>query len=331
MANRQLIIYGTLTLLALVRIVSSCNLSTQKCTTEAAVASNFLRTQKSDLEHKIFALLPSPHAELLVGMTIGDDLFKNVPIFKQKLKDTGTIHVVVVSGFNISLVFGLVIKMLGSAYLKRNLLFAFCITFFYALISGFEPPVIRAWIMGSLIALGKYYGRKLPIVQVLVFSGLVLVLFNPSYFFSFSFQLSFLATLSLILFSEPISGALGGAKNLLLTDLSSTLAAQILVWPYISYQFKTVSLVSPLVNMLVLWTVPLATVIGGLFIFAVIVSQSLSVLIAPIIFLPLDYFVTLIDMFSKLEFASIDFTIRLPVLVFYYIVIGFVYFKKWRL
>jgi competence protein ComEC len=267
--------------------------------------------------------LPSPHSELLLGMTLGIDDLKYVPRFNDMLRQTGTIHVVVVSGYNISLVFGLVMSIIGSRYKLRNLVVAQIITFFYAFISGFDPPVIRSWIMGSVAAWGKFYGRSIDAARILMFSGLVMVLISPLFLFSLSFQLSFLATLSLVLYSgyaEKLVSKYVPFKGVLVEDLIATLAAQVLVWPLISYKFGQVSIISPLVNALILWTVPLATVLGGAFLILVPVSAAIAHILKWIIYMPLDIFVGAIRLFSKVPFASIDFEISLNMLVAYYAV-----------
>ncbi len=275
--------------------------------------------------------LPSPHSELLLGMTIGADYFYLVPKFKKMLRDTGTIHVVVVSGYNVSLVYNSLIRLLGSPYKARNLVIGVLATLFYALISGFEPPVVRAWIMGSVIALGKYYGRKLDVLQVLLFTALLIIAVGPSYLFSLSFQLSFLATLSLVLFEKRISKkvlSVFRGKSALTEDLSATLAAQVLIWPYLSYKFSQISVISPLVNALILWTVPLSTILGGIFLLTSgisVISQAISI----IVFVPLDLFVALIKLFSHVEHSVIDFEFGLPMLLIYYVLLV-VYLRKTR-
>lgn len=268
--------------------------------------------------------LPSPHSELLLGMVIGVDNLNKVPRFNDMLRETGTIHVVVVSGFNISLVFGLVLAVIGTRYKTRNLIVAQAFTSLYAIISGFEPPVVRSLIMGSIAAWGKYYGRSLDAERLLIFSGLLMVAIRPKYLFSLSFQLSFLATLSLVLFSSTFSAWLKGifgVNNVVLEDLSTTLAAQVLVWPLISYRFGTASLISPLVNALILWTVPLATVIGGLLVSLVFVSPFLASIVAFVVYFPLDVFVWVVETFSTLKYASIPFQVSAKGLIIYYALI----------
>jgi hypothetical protein len=103
----------------------------------------------------------------------------------------------------------------------------------------------------------------------------------------------------------------------MLGDLKSTLAAQVLVWPLISYNFGRISLISPLVNMLILWTVPLSTVLGAIFIPLSFVP-FMGELFKNIMLLPLDFFVAITTFFSKAPFAAVDVSINGYELVIYY-------------
>jgi competence protein ComEC len=283
--------------------------------------SIFLKIRRRAVAN-VQSYLPSPHSELLSGLLLGQDNLYLVPRFNDVLRSTGTIHVVVVSGFNISLVFGLVISVIGSQYKLRNLLVAEIVTLFYALIAGFEPPVIRAWIMGSIAAWGKYYGRSLESFRLLILSAVLMILINPEYLISLSFQLSFLATLSLIKYSPLVSGFFGRYlrfKGFLIEDLSTTVAAQILVWPLISYRFGQVSILSPLVNGLILWTVPMSTVMGGMLLLLTFLSPLLAFIFSMVVFVPLDIFIGVVSFFGKLSYASVVYQISLKAMAAYYL------------
>lgn len=275
----------------------------------------FFDPVKVYLSEKMRSALPSPHSELVLGMTIGiDDLSKN-PRFKDQLKRTGTIHVVVVSGFNMSLVAGYASKVFGSPYKKRNLFLTIVATFLYAAFTGFEPPVVRAWVMTTFMLIGKYSGRLLNSLRLLFVSYIVIVIINPLNFFSMSTYLSFLATLGLIIFSEPIQKILfkiATKKALFLEDFSSSLAAQITVWPLLSGVFGQVSLISLIVNALVLWTVPITTVVG----MAALVFPGKLVALACLPFC--DIFIRVVEFFSSFPLASINWKMPPFLLVFYY-------------
>ncbi|MFA6981762.1 MAG: ComEC/Rec2 family competence protein [Patescibacteria group bacterium] len=276
-----------------------------------------IRRKISDKVHK---KLPSPHGEILLGMTTGINEFADLHKFYDVLCNVGTVHVVVVSGFNITLVFSFVGKVLGSLYRLKNLLIGQVVVFMYALFSGFDPPVVRALFMGSIVHWGRYYGRDLGALRILLFSAQVMMLIDPKFLFSLSFQLSFLSTLSLMLFSGAfgdISMKLFGEK---IDDLISTLAAVVLVWPLVSMKFGRVSLVSPLVNLLVLWTVPVATVLGTALIILEMLLDLPSVFWYPAYFL-IDIFVRVCRYFESIPLASLGFELKPPHMMVYYSVV----------
>jgi competence protein ComEC len=276
------------------------------------------REDSIDLVRKYF---PSPHSELLIGMVIGADELEKIPKFKEALKNTGTIHVVVVSGFNVSLVASLVMGVLGSKYKIKNLFIAQIFTFLYSIMTGFEPPVIRAWIMGSMVSWVKFYGRAVDGFRALVFTAILMVIIWPYFLFSVSFQLSFLATLGLIIFGNPVVDFIEkifGKGSFFSEDLGTTVAAQVFVLPLVSHYFGRISILSFIVNPLILWTVPVATVLGTFFIFLVRFFPFAGFLLNFFIYPFLDIFVTAINFFSGFDFASVDFGIGLLPLGFYY-------------
>lgn len=273
---------------------------------------------------------PSPHSELLIGMVIGADELGKIPKFKEALKNTGTIHVVVVSGFNVSLVSSLVMGVLGSKYKTRNLIISQLFTFLYSIMTGFEPPVIRAWIMGSMVSWVKYYGRSVDGFRALVFTALLMIVIWPYFLFSVSFQLSFLATLGLIVFGNSIVEVFKTIlkkESFFIEDLGTTIAAQVFVLPLVSYYFGRVSILSFFVNPLILWTVPISTVLGTFYIFISGISTFLGKFFSLFIYPFLEIFVVSINFFSGFDFASVNFGIGLlPLLIYYILVIIFLYF-----
>lgn len=277
---------------------------------------------RNNASNKIRKYFPSPHSELLLGLIFGINDLSNTPTFNDVLRSTGTIHVVVVSGYNISLVFTLVIGLLGSKYRVKNLIIALSITLVYAVISGFDPPVVRAYVMGSMVAISRIYGRMLSGIKVLLFSALLMLVITPSFILSLSFQLSFLATLGLILYS-PMFEAIFTSDNVLMKDLVSTLAAQVLVWPLISIKFEQVSLISPIVNALILWTIPMATILGGVFAFLTVFDSFLPLI--PRIFyyiaiVPHDIFIRAVYFFSNTPSAVVFYKPSKIFFSFYYVI-----------
>ena len=319
--------------LTAVRLLWLCDFKTMECrdgggnkpsglATSSKHLSNYTVSVQNFITSQVRKVFPSPHSELLLGLTIGLNDLKKVSRFNDVLLVTGTVHVVVVSGYNINLVFNLIISILGSKYKLKNLITAQVLTFIYAVICGLGAPVIRAWIMGSIVSWGAYYGRKFEALRILFISALFMVMVVPSFLFSLSFKLSFLATLSLMMFSGIIVDRIG-----VLDDFKTTIAAQILVWPLISYRFGRISLISPIVNWLILWTIPLATVLGFIFILLSAVWSYLGYLGSFVLYLPLDFFVKIVYFFGNLPFASINFKISLSFLLAYYFILFAGYFS----
>lgn len=320
-----------LSVIVSIRVLIACEYNMILCMTRYerggsdAFEWQFGEALKNRFISTVNGVLPSPHAELLLGMVIGIDRLKNTPTFNDVLRRVGTIHVVVVSGYNINLVFDFIFNLFGGRYKVNNVILAQVAALIYALISGFKPPVIRAWIMSSVLAWGKFYGRRISPVEVLVFSALVMIFFTPFVFMDLSFQLSFLATLGLAVMSPIISAFFKRTEaflpSFLVQDFVSSMSAQIFVWPLISYRFNNVSLIGPIVNALVLWTVPLSTVLGIVFLVVSLFSVSLASVLGWVIYIPLDIFVSVCEFLSTTPLAALVWKVSLKFLVIYYLVL----------
>lgn len=284
----------------------------------------FIDNFRNNSINNIREYFPSPHSELILGMLLGIDELFQVPRFNDVLILTGTIHVVVVSGYNINLVYSLLENFIGGvSYKLHKIITAQILSLVYALITGFEPPIIRAWIFSLVLGFTKYFGRESQSLLLLFYSAFLMLIYNPLYLFSLSFQLSFLATLSLILYSpifERVFSKFTKSKGVILQDFIATLAAQVLVLPLISYVFGRVSIVSPIVNALVLWTVPLATTLGGVFLIASYINSFLAKLMFYIVYPPLEIFIFGVDLFSNVSFASIEYSLSFKAFAMYYLI-----------
>ncbi len=334
--KRSILFYSLLFILFCYRFISVCGISFNSCSQIPLVEVSFIPVQnfRTVIVRKIHSFLPSPHSELCLGMSLGVDLFHKLPQFKDALIVTGTIHVVVVSGYNIALVYTFAQRFFGSLYVRRNLILGVLLSLFYVVLVGAGAPVIRAWIMGSLAFYGKYYGRALSAVSLTCVSGLLMVCFQPLYLFDVSFQLSFMATLSLVLFSGFVAklAFVSHIPELFREDFATSASAQILVWPLLSYHFGRISLLSLLVNGLVLWVVTPATLLSCLLVClslggrgALFVFSAFTKLVSLVLFYLLDYFVTLVNAFSQVfqlfPWFNLSFQIPLVWLLLYYFAI----------
>ena len=206
--------------------------------------------------------LPQTHASLVAGMTLGSKA--NISLdFWTVLKNSGTAHVVVASGMNVSLVASFLMGFLVLIFPRRRAIpFALMGIWIYALLSGFEAPIVRAAIMGSFAFVAQELGRIYSAFRALVGSAGTLLIIRPDWFTDLGFILSFVATLSLIIFVPKIERLFRSWPKIVKQDLVTTLSAQIGVAPILYYYFGQFNVFSPIANVLVLWTVVPITILG---------------------------------------------------------------------
>jgi competence protein ComEC len=241
--------------------------------------------------------LPEPYGSLVAGITLGS---KNMPeSFWNKLKLTGTAHVVVASGTNVTMVATFLISTLTYFFSRRRAVFmAVAGIFIYVVLSGFDAPIIRAGIMGSIAFLAQYKGRLIDSYRLLFYSAGLMLLIKPIWITDLGFILSFVATLSLMLFQKKIDAKLSFVPNILREGLSTSLAAQIGVAPIIYVTFGQFNILSPIINALILWTISYIMILGALGGLVGLIVPFLGKLVLLISFPLLWWFTKVIDIFK---------------------------------
>lgn len=248
---------------------------------------------KNYFEQKFEAVLPEPQASLLAGILLGSQ--RSLPDkFMRNLRETGTIHVVVASGYNLTVVAKLLLAGLLVVCRRRLALAgAFLGIVAYTIMTGGEPPVVRAAIMASLTLVAQLLGREKDALISLILAAALMLLVSPLILFDIGFQLSVLATAGILLVEPLLAGKIFSLP-LIGEDLKVTLAAQIATLPILLFNFGTVSLLSPLVNALVLPVTPLIMFLGA-------ITAVVGGMTAWLVWLPLTYFVRLIEWLSPLS------------------------------
>ncbi len=208
--------------------------------------------------------LPEPMGGLLAGIVIGAKGALS-PDFYNQTKLTGVAHVVVASGTNVTFVVSFLMGVLTVVLSrKKAIVFVILGIILYLFMAGFDAPLVRAAIMAGVLFLSQETGRLVSTWRVLVLTAGVMLVYNPDWILDIGFILSFVATASLILFEKRIRDRLPKVPRLLKESLSTSLAAQIGVAPILFVTFGQFNIWSPLINALVLWTVPLLMILGAL-------------------------------------------------------------------
>ncbi len=263
-------------------------------------------------------LIPAPESSLANGLVVGAKESMGKDLLNQ-FRVAGLIHIVVLSGYNISIIALFTMRLFGLVLSKRTSIVAGVITIIlFAILVGGGATVIRASIMAILGLLAVVSGRTSDIIRALIFAGLVMIFINPKLLvFDLGFQLSFLATLGLI-YLEPIfkpyftwlPERVGGLPFREIA--SATLGAQLTVFPLILYTFGNFSLYAFPVNLLVLPLVPLTMLAvfltGALsFLSFIPIISFLAYPFAWLAYLLLTYMVRLVSFVSHLPLASLNF------------------------
>ncbi len=221
--------------------------------------SGMLFFLKKKFLDNIGKVLGEPHAALAGGLVVGEKTALGKDLIND-FRRSGLIHIVVLSGYNITIIAASIRRLFS--FLPRNtgiILGGIGIVLFGILVGG-GATVVRSCIMALIALFAEIMRRDYNVVRALFIAGALMLIHNPRIlFYDPSFQLSFLATLGLVILSSPIEEKIGfiterfGIRAL----VASTLATQIFVSPLIFYMMGELSLVGIFVNIVVLPFIPL--------------------------------------------------------------------------
>jgi len=221
---------------------------------------------RADLGSALADALPQPEASLAQGILLGQRT-SLPPSLADAFNDTGTSHLLAVSGYNVTLVAGLVVAGLAWLIGRRPAAWlALAAILGYACLVGGQPSVQRAAVMGGLYVVATALGRQSGGLQALALAGAGMIAFDPQLAKDASFQLSFASTMGLIVFAPALrarleavllpaenDGALPGLLRGTVELVAVTLAAIAFTLPIVAVHFGRISLVALPANLL---TVP---------------------------------------------------------------------------
>lgn len=305
---------------------------------------SILNNFKNNFNANLARALVSPFAELSSGLVVGTN-----PDFPKNLKNafiaTGTIHLVAVSGFNITIVlkiFSNSLKILGP---KLAFYFGTLAIILFVILVGGQPSVTRAAIMGWLFLLCWFLGRMPNIFNALIFAAFLMILEEPKIITELSFQLSFASMIGLIFFDPMLrkiklpnlyinrlplpkwETVMGFIPENFRAAFSATISAQLMTMPLIVMVFGRLSILAPLPNFLIVPLVPyamiLTIVIGALG----FISAPLAQLLAWPLWILLKYFIFVVNFFAGIKIVSVN----LPkwnfwIVLLYYLILFGIYF-----
>ncbi len=255
-------------------------------------------------------ILPRPESSLLAGLTVAGKDLLGVTL-EDKYKKVGLIHVVVLSGYNVTIVAEALVALLS--FLPRLISYSFGALgiILFSILAGGSSTIIRAAIMSIIALIGKAQYGNYNALRALMISATIMVFINPLILaYDPSFQLSFLATFGLIILSPSIQLYLERkchiAKDSALSQIiSATISTQLFLLPYLIYSNGLFSIVALPANLLVVSLVPFTMLVGFLAAFLSYFSLTVSYLFSFTAFILLRYQLRIVDIFSHIPFASI--------------------------
>ncbi len=269
----------------------------------------------NDTRNKILDIhrqnVESPMIEVLGGIIFGDDAVNPDEDTKNSFIKSGIFHILAASGMNVTLIFGIwffFAKNLRLNY-RFSILFGIFLILVYTCMTGFGPPIIRAFLMLTLILIGKLIDKDTSTLSLLFIVGFLMLLYNPLLIFDIGFQLSFIVTFALILSSELIVfKSKYTILNYVLGVCFIPIIAQIYAAPLQMYYFNSFSLYSIFANIAIIPVLSFVSFVGFISsILALIPMWAQKIcLVADIILNPfLVYIVKVADFFSTLPFSTI--------------------------
>ena len=272
---------------------------------------------KTKLLENTYRLYHDPEASLLAGILLGVDTGLTRKL-QDAFKNTGTAHIIAISGFNIAIIAGIFFSIFKNMFGERlGAAVAILGIIFYTLLVGADAAVVRAAFMGSLSLLARQLGRRNNGMNALAAVAFIMAIINPLVLWDIGFQLSFFATLGLILYAEPFSNFTSNliAKiskhdasmftKIINDNVVLTFAAQLTTIPIMAYQFKRISLISFIANPFILPVQPAVMIMGGLAVFTSLIIFPLGQFMAWFAWPFSAYTIRIVELFDRVPHASI--------------------------
>lgn len=277
---------------------------------------------KTSVMQVIQKLLPNPIDGLVIGMILGVDGALDKTL-EESYRRAGLIHIVVLSGFNVTII-AEAIRRLMPFGLRTNLLLASIGIWIFAIMVGASATVIRATIMATIVLIVRGLKEDYSVIHSLWLAACIMALVNPLILvYDPSFHLSFLATCGIIYLSPFLEKRLQFLPNTfeLRFTICGTMATQVYVFPYLAYAMGEISVAAFFVNVATVTFVPLIMAGGAiLYVFGVLLP-FMTPFIQWIIFVLVEYQLIVVEWSAAQSFATID----LPQIRTYEILIMYIF------
>jgi len=294
---------------------------------------NFIKSAlysvKEKFDNAIASAIQQPESIVMRGIILGERSTFSQSL-RQLFTDTGTIHVVTIGGYHVTLVAQWIMKMLGFLPIPYATAAGIFSVFLYVIVTGGAQTSIRAGIMATLALLARVTGRMYSAGRALVLAAVVMIFINPFVLaYDVSFELSFMATIAIIFLSPRIEKYFAWIRWRWLRDIVAiTLSMYVFALPFILYRMGILSLVALPANILIVPLVPITMITGFITGFAGMFSSALAFVPGKIAYVILHYMLAVIGALAHLPFAAFAISnFPLALVVFIYILFAWIFFS----
>ena len=244
--------------------------------------------------------LGSPVGQLVSSMVLGRKAVDLPSEIRDRFIEAGLAHVLAASGFHVSLLLGIILKLTNRLAAKPRLIVGIGTLIVYLGLTGIQASVFRACLMGTAVLIALAMETKVKPLGSLLLAATVILLYDPLFIGDLGFQLSFLATFGLIVTIPKLQAKLDWLPPTITTLVAVPLAASIWVLPLLSYTFNTVATYSIIVNILCTPLITIVSLGGMISAIAALIFPALGSAVASLLFYPALLLMAVIEFFTNL-------------------------------
>jgi competence protein ComEC len=246
-----------------------------------------------------------PEGPLVSAMVLGSKAIDLPYDIRDLFVQAGLAHALAASGFQTSLILGVILQLTKRFKKRTQFTCGLLALIIFLSLTGFQAAVLRAVIMGFAALVGLVLKRKVKQLGSLLLAATLLLLFNPLWIWDLGFQLSFLATLGLIVTVPPIVERLGWLPPAIASLIAVPFAATIWTLPVQLFVFGVVPSYSLLLNILSTPLISIISIGGIISAIAALIWTDAGTFLAGILYYPTYWLVELVEFFSKLPGNSV--------------------------
>jgi len=249
--------------------------------------------------------LGSPIGQLVSSMALGNQAVDIPSDIRDQFIKAGLAHALAASGTQTSLILGLVLVLTRRFSVKTQLAFGTGALIIFVCLTGFQASVLRAAIMGFGALVALVTQRKVKPLGSLLLAGTILLLFNPLWIWDLGFQLSFLATLGLLVTAPPLTKALDWLPLVIASSIAIAVAAAAWTLPLQLYVFNMFAPYSIAANIICAPLVALISIGSIISALAALILPLAGGTLAWLLYYPTQLLIALVQLFNQLPGSAV--------------------------